>query len=118
MNIIFEGQPLSTQTIYRSACRGKFPTLYMTKRGKEMKEYYQYATKEQYSGKIEEGDCEVKITLYFKSKHKHDIDNFNKLILDSLQGIVYKDDVQIQDLLTKKRISVENPRVELEINFI
>lgn len=35
---------------------------------------------------------------------KHDVDAFAKVILDSLNGIVYKDDGQISELLIKKKI--------------
>jgi len=118
INIIFKKNPLSTQTIYRSACRGRFPTMYMTEKGKEMKIFYQKSAKKQFKGKVSEDICEVNVNLFFKDKRKHDVDNFNKLILDSLQGIVYKDDNQIRRLTVEKEISTENPRVELEIIFI
>ena len=113
--IIFKGQPLSTQSIYRYACRGSFPTMYMTARGKQMKEYYQLEAKTQYKEEVSSEPLEMEINIFFKSKHKHDIDNFNKLILDSLQGIVYKDDNQVVTLRTHKEICKENPRVEIII---
>jgi len=87
----------------------------MTKKGKQLKEKYQWEIKSQYKGKIFEGDCRVKITLFFKRKGIADIDNFNKLVIDSLQGIILKNDSQIQELLIKKDYSKENPRIEIEL---
>ena len=115
MKIILKGNPLSTQTIYRSACRGRFPVLYMTRKGKEMKELYQSEAKKQYKGKVISGDCDMEITLFFKDRRARDVDNFNKLVLDALEGIIYLDDKQIQKLTVEKKLSAENPRIELEV---
>ena len=43
---------------------------------------------------------------------KPDIDNFSKLILDCLTGILYQDDAQVVDLFCSKRYS-ENPGVSI-----
>ena len=37
--------------------------------------------------------------LYHGTKHKKDIDNYSKIVFDSLNGIVWEDDVQIQKML-------------------
>ena len=49
-------------------------------------------------GKLLQGD----ITLYFGTKRRADLDNFNKLSLDALSGIVYEDDSQIAELHLKR----------------
>ena len=113
--ITFKGQPLSTQTIYRSACRGKFPTRYMTAKGKAMKEYYQWEAKTQYKREITKKPVEMEVNIFFKDKRRRDLDNHLKLIWDSLQGIVYEDDSQIQKLIVTKEICTEDPRVEVII---
>jgi len=115
MKIIFKGNPLSTQTIYRSACRGRFPTMYMTKKGKELKALYHSEAKKQYKKKVVSIDCALEITLFFKDKRRRDVDNFNKIILDALEGVVYEDDKQIQKLTITKDYSKEDPRVEIKI---
>ena len=115
MKLVLTGNPLSTQSIYRSACRGKFPTVYMTKAGKKLKEHYQSEVREQYKDKVTSKDCLLDIILYFGDKRRRDVDNFNKLVLDSLQGIVYEDDKQIHSLSITKDYSKENPRVEIFI---
>src|SRR5699024_2921197 len=46
---------------------------------------------------------------------KPDIDNYSKGILDSLNGIVYKDDSQVVSLIANKYYS-DNPRVEIRVS--
>lgn len=111
---VLSEQPKSTQHIYKFACRGKFAKMYMTKEGKDIKERYQWELKK-YITKIETGEIEVKLDLYFGDKRKRDVDNFNKLILDAGTGILYADDSQIQKLTIAKHYDKENPRVVINI---
>ena len=115
MKIILSGNPLSTQSIYRYVCRGRFATCYMSKKGKDLKNHYQLEVREQHKGKVIKEDCELDITLFFGDKRRRDVDNFNKLVLDSLQGIVFEDDKQIQKLTITKNYCKENPRIEIVI---
>lgn len=117
MKIVLKGKPLSTQHIYKLTCRGKFPTIYMSKEGKDIKALYQMLAKSQYKGKVMSTNCEMTIDLFFKDKRRRDIDNYNKLTLDSLEDIVYEDDKQIQKLTITKSISAEDPRIEIDIKF-
>ncbi len=48
---------------------------------------------------------------------KPDIDNYTKGILDSLNGIVWKDDSQVVSLIANKYYS-DNPRVEIQIKEV
>ena len=116
IKITLKGEPKSTNNIYRSTCRGKFATVYMSTAGKELKESYVKQAKEQYEGSPTGAKVKVDIKLYFKADRKHDIDNFNKLILDSLTKIIWKDDVQIKQLSLSKDMDRENPRAEIEIS--
>ena len=45
---------------------------------------------------------------------KPDADNILKIIFDSLNGVAYKDDTQITDVVFSKRYS-NNPRVKVEL---
>lgn len=45
---------------------------------------------------------------------KPDVDNIAKIILDSLNKIAYDDDVQVTDLIVRKRWTEEKERIELE----
>ena len=49
---------------------------------------------------------------------KKDIDNICKIVLDSLNGIAYKDDSQVVELVAYKRYTEGNERIEFEITEI
>jgi len=76
--VTFTGEPKSTQQIYRNTCRGGFSTTYRTPEGKALKEQYQWESRTQWKGKPLEGDIEVSITLFFGTKRRADLDNFNQ----------------------------------------
>lgn len=111
MEITLLGEPRSTSHIYKSRVIGKFASVYMSADGKALKESYQWQAKSQWKFPVSSEDVKLKIDLYFGTKRKCDIDNFNKLVLDSLTGIVYEDDSQIQELTLRKFYDKENPRV-------
>ncbi len=53
-----------------------------------LKEQYYWEASAQWKGKPLEGDAEIDIALYFGTKRKTDWDNFHKLSMDALTGIV------------------------------
>jgi len=114
--ITLTGNPKSTQHIYRYACRGNFPTMYMTAEGTALKEQYFWEVKSQWRKKVITSPVTIEVTLYFGDKRKRDIDNFNKLILDAMSGVVWKDDSQITEMKTSKRYDKDKPRVEIIIH--
>lgn len=111
--ILLTGEPKSTQHIYRYACRGSFPTVYMTREGKALKEAYQWEAKGQWREKPLEGDVELEIALYFGTKRKSDWDNLHKLSCDALTGIVYGDDSQVRRVRVDKHYDKARPRIEI-----
>ena len=90
----------------------------MSKDGKDLKESYQWQIKSQYKGKPLSDDVEVHISIYFGTKRKCDWDNFHKLSMDSLTGMVLEDDSQIQIAHVRKHYCKENPRIEIIIDKI
>jgi len=110
IHIKIKDTPPSTQHIYLHKGRITF----MTKEGKDYKEFCQWNIKSQYKGKIIKNDISVVIELYFADKRRRDLDNFNKIILDSCTGLLWKDDCQIIELTIRKFID-KKPRVELFI---
>jgi Holliday junction resolvase RusA-like endonuclease len=88
----------------------------MTPQGKALKEAYQWEAKSQWNGKPVEGDVEVSLTLYFCTKRRADLDNFNKLSLDALTGIAYLDDSQIAKLSIVRGYDKSYPRIEIGIS--
>ena len=112
MKITLKGNPLSTNHIYRHNRYG----VYMTPKGKALKESYQWDAKTQFKGDPIYGPVELDIKLYFGDKRKRDIDNYNKILLDSMSGIVFDDDKQIQKIIIEKGFDKKKPRTEIEIN--
>jgi Holliday junction resolvase RusA-like endonuclease len=86
----------------------------MTPEGKALKQAYQWEARAQWKGALED-DIDVSITLYFGSKRKADLDNFNKLSLDALTGVAYSDDSQISTLTIARGYDKVRPRIEIEI---
>lgn len=115
MEIILLGNPLSTNHIYKTSCVRKFASVYMSKDGKDLKESYQWQLKSQYKGKPLKTDIDLRIELFFGDNRKRDIDNYNKIVIDSLTGILFEDDSQIQSLLIIKNKDLKNPRVEIQL---
>lgn len=113
MKIVLIGVPRSTNHIYKFF-RSR---MYMTAAGTALKRSYQLQAKLQFGNKlIITNPIALKIILFFNDKRKRDIDNYNKILLDSMSGIVYEDDVQIQMLTIVKQYDKKQPRVEIEIN--
>ena len=113
--ITLKGQPLSTNNLYKTTCMGKYARVYMTDTGKELKADYVRQVKRQWKQDIIKGEVSLSCVVYHKDKRNRDIDNTNKLIFDSLSGIVFDDDKQIKELYLRKEIDKENPRVDIEI---
>lgn len=62
-----------------------------------------------------EGEVYVTMRLWYASR-RPDIDGGASLILDAMQGKIYKNDRQVACLiLTKELPDKENPRVEIEV---
>lgn len=116
--IILHGEPKSTSHIYKMTCRGRFASMYMSKEGKMIKDSYIKQTKLQWANKAITGDVRVYIELYFGTKRKSDIDNFGKLLLDSLTGICWIDDSQIIDMRVVKKYDKNKGRIEIDIDVI
>jgi crossover junction endodeoxyribonuclease RusA len=115
MQIILKGEPKSTSHIYKYHCRFGFPSGYISAEGKEIKHNYVEQAQKQWKGKTLESSIFVDIKLFFRRGGKHDIDNYGKLLLDSLTGIVWEDDNQIEQMMVTKLIDKDNPRIEIDI---
>ena len=116
MVLILLGEPKSTQHIYRYACRGNHPAMYMSAEGKTLKESYQWQARSQWKRKPLAKSLQIAVKLYHGTKRVTDWDNFHKLSMDALTGIVWLDDSQIQEADVCKFYDKENPRIEIIIN--
>lgn len=89
--------------------------MYMSAEGKNLKEAYQWEAKSQWKKKPLTCPIGLYVDIYFGDKRKHDIDNFSKLANDSLTGIVYEDDEQIQEMMITKNYDKKSPRIEIQV---
>lgn len=108
--------PISTQHCYKISCKNGIPRLYMSKDCKLRKIDYQWQISQQFKGPLIEYDVEMEVKLFFGTKRRVDIDNFSKLILDSLEeGQVLGNDSQIKKMTVIMGYDKSNPRIELVI---
>lgn len=115
MRIILTGKPMSTNSIYKTICRGNFPNRYLSAKGKALKEDYQWQAKKQWRSKPLQCDISVVIITYHDNHRKNDWDNFHKLSMDALTGICYEDDSQITSAVVTKEYDKLKPRIEIDI---
>ena len=54
----------------------------------------------------------------YRARKAGDLDNMQKVLLDSLNGIAYNDDAQIVELHSWRHDDKANPRVEVEIRQV
>lgn len=89
----------------------------MTPEGKALKQSYQIQAKYALGAQTKlVGNLAMQVKLYFGDKRARDVDNYNKILLDSLTGIIYDDDKQIQKLCVEKYYDKQNPRIEIIIS--
>jgi crossover junction endodeoxyribonuclease RusA len=105
------GNPLSTNMVYRR--HGHF--IYIKDKARELKKDYQKQAKEQWKEKVMSYELKIRIRLYFGDRRKRDWDNYHKLSMDALTGIVWEDDSLIQEATVEKYYDKEKPRTEIEI---
>lgn len=87
----------------------------MSAAGKELKEGYAWTAKAQWKRKPVSCPLSLTITLYFKDKRKRDWDNFHKILMDSMNGIVFEDDSQIGRATVIKRFNERDGRAEVMV---
>lgn len=98
LEFVIDGPPVSQQTRRR-------------RRLTEWKQDVREAAGRHWSGEPAQGRVMVG-TTYFFSGHAPDVDNVPKPILDALNTLVYADDSQVSDLLSRKRCIYHIQRVQ------
>ena len=135
MQITIEGKP-EPQLRPRATRIGNSIRLYDPKTTTDYKNLVKWTAKQQWKQKPLECPLVVELDIYrqipkstskkrrkLKNERvirpvvKPDIDNYSKGILDSLNGIVYKDDSQVVSLIANKYYS-DNPRVEINVSEV
>lgn len=88
---------------------------FMSNMARERKKEYVAQAQEQWKQEVLDCELKVEIWIYFGDKRKRDWDNYHKLSMDALTGIVFLDDSQIRQAKVYLRYDKENPRTEIYI---
>ena len=60
----------------------------------------------------------VEMTLQFPDRRRRDIDNYNKLLFDACNGLLWCDDCQIVELSIKKIYCKDAPLIKMRIEEV
>ena len=108
MKITLQTDPISVNALYTGR-------RFLTKAGRETKRQMALETQLQWlNSPLEQKDIKLSVRFFFKD-NRRDVDGCLKALLDSISGIVWKDDRQITELHVFKLKDKEHPRVELEL---
>jgi len=110
--ITINHKPVSVNHMYGHSRNGR---KFLTKKAKDFKKAVEDAFNNAKKTKKYGGDVRAAVVYFFGDKRKHDVDNYSKVLLDSLQGSAYINDEQIRDLRLLKYWDKTNPRVEVTI---
>ncbi len=65
------------------------------------------------------GDGALSVTIHvYRPRRSGDLDNRQKAVLDSLNGILWRDDEQIVAIHAYRHDDKKNPRIELEVEEV
>ncbi len=67
---------------------------------------------------IQQGAFAVSIAFFTKDRHRRDLDNMCKLVFDACNGLVWRDDVQVEELFARVTRADEKPRTEIEVRSL
>lgn len=101
--------PTLLNRLYQPIIKNGKPSIIKTKDGKEATKVMQIQAAIQKANKILSGDLSMKIDFCIKKGNKEpDIDAPLKLLMDSMEGIMYKNDKQIVFLQVGKHLDQED----------
>lgn len=109
MKIVVNDTPPSTQHIYAPSKRDG---LYL--KDPNTKLWWVNQIRKQWTEKPIKTPLSVIIEFTFIDKRRRDLDNFNKIILDSCTGIIWDDDSQIVELVLRKWVG-KKAKTEIHI---
>lgn len=116
--ITLKGNAKSNQHIYKILSIKGRAMMYMSGEGKALKQVYAWEAKNQWGKPPTSSKLRLRVSYYFSTHIRRDIDNYTKLWLDALSGIVWEDDVQVVSLYLEKKYDKENPRIEISVTEI
>ena len=87
----------------------------LSKRYRECKEALAWEIASEWQNEPLSTPVTLNILQYFGDKRKRDIDAYIKVLLDSMEGIVYENDNQVNEMHVYKEYDKENPRVIVQV---
>jgi len=117
LQIKVSGHPIPKQSFKASTHTGKI-TGYTPERVKAWQNQVAMAAiQAMFDSELDmyQDELQAEIVFLLPDKKRRDLDNLSKAVLDAMNGIVYKDDKQIQKLMLSKVISKDNPGVIIRI---
>ncbi len=112
MYIFVNQVPPSVNHSYR-AYRGR---VVLSARARAFKQLVADAAPEGFAPLV--GPIKLTVVFRFKDKRKRDLDNYLKVLLDSLKGLYFHDDDQVYGLSVEKRIGCSAEGVEITLEAI
>lgn len=91
-------------------------TIYKTKEAKEYCEYVSFVGAQR-KAKVLSGDVKIAVDVY-RARRAGDLDGYQKVLLDSLEGVLYENDRQIVDNHSRRFDDPKNPRVEVTVSEV
>jgi len=113
--------PLKAISMNQAYPQGKQGRRYLSQVAKRFKDSVGYYILNQGSGTLQPNTTDkfnVKIGFHFSDKRRRDVDDYFKLLLDSLTGIIWEDDSQIVALTGVKFQPELKDYIHLEIEKI
>jgi hypothetical protein len=110
LTLFIKGEPASKANSRRVVKFGTMSRLIKSQKALDYSEYFRQQVMP--ITPLMSGDIKMHITIYYASR-RPDLDE--SLILDLLQGLVYKNDRQVKERHTYWGLDPENPRAEIII---
>lgn len=120
IKIVIKGNPVSVNNQYGKSWshKNRFFGVYLSNEARAYRNMVIYCAKIDYKGKPLEGDLKICISYFFRDTRRRDHLNYNKVLLDALEGICYLDDKQIKESHHKASVDKKDPRIEILIKRI
>ncbi len=58
------------------------------------------------------------VHAFFGDRRRRDIDNVSKQLMDALNGVLWDDDSQVDELFVKRHVDREEPRAEVTVEVM
>lgn len=117
-HLTIEGNPISINQTYRAGKGRNRRKIYIASKARLYGDKVGWQARANWRHGVLADNLEVTYKYYFRDKKLRDHLNFNKLLNDSLNKIVWRDDNQIKISHHYTLYDKDNPRIELEINII